>query len=98
MRARAALARAAVVASAAGARMTATAVMSIVPRRHRPDKQVVGRMLHGDLEAGQLLDAFQRLDVLLAGQADGLARRAGARGAPDAVHVVLRILREVVID
>jgi len=31
-------------------------------------------------------------------EADGGAARAGARGAPDAVHVVLRGLRQVVVD
>src|SRR5207244_6489839 len=52
--------------------------------------------LPGQLEADEPLDCLQAVYVLLAREADRAARRARARRAPDAVHVVLGVEREVV--
>ena len=48
--------------------------------------------------ADELLDGLERVDVVLAGQRKRLAGRAGPRGAADAVHVVLGILGQVVVE
>ena len=48
--------------------------------------------------ANELLDPFQGEHVLFAGQRDRLAGASRPRGAPDAVHVVLAVLRQVVVQ
>src|SRR5512144_3454867 len=57
--------------------------------------QLIARPLHTDLLADELLDRLDVQRARLVGEADGLARRAGARGPTDAVHVVLGILRQI---
>ena len=52
----------------------------------------------GDPLPDERLDLRQRFDVLLAAETDRVARRARARRAADAMHVVLGILGQVVID
>ena len=46
----------------------------------------------------QAFDRFERINVLLAGEREGLARRARTRRAPDAVDVVLGVLWQVVVE
>src|SRR6185503_2698061 len=57
--------------------------------------EVVLGPVHLDLLGDELLDGLERERARLVHQADRLARRAGPRGAPDAVHIVLRILRKI---
>ena len=66
----------------------------------RPEFPEFRRVVAADRDAvaDECLDLRQRLDVLLAAEADRIARRARPRGAPDAVHVVLRVLRHVVVE
>src|SRR5215831_20480202 len=59
---------------------------------------LVFRPLHGDLLADELLDGLDLERARLVGQADGLASGSRTRRAPDAVHVVLGILRHVPVD
>src|SRR5690606_395348 len=47
---------------------------------------------------GQFLDVLQVAFFVGSEQRNGLARRAGAAGATDTVHVVFGIVREVVVD
>src|SRR5688572_939944 len=62
-------------------------------------RQHVGRQLRGrNLVTDVLLDLGQTENVFLAGETDGIARGAGARGATDAVHVVFGVLRQVVVE
>ena len=51
-----------------------------------------------NLVTDEFLDLRQAEDVFFAGERDGVARGAGARGAADAMHVVLGILRQVVVE
>ncbi len=53
---------------------------------------------HRDLAADVVLDVGQRHHEILAAEADRVAFRAGARGAADAVDVVLGVLRQVVVE
>ena len=48
--------------------------------------------------ANKFFDLGQRECVGLAGEANGIARGAGTRGAADAMNIVLSILWQVVID
>src|SRR4029077_7688485 len=57
--------------------------------------EVVLAPVHLALLGDELLDGLERERPRLVDQADRLARRAGPRGAPDAVHVVLCVLRQV---
>src|SRR5579863_8373205 len=52
----------------------------------------------GNLVADVGFDVRQRHGVLLAGEADRIALGAGARGAPDPMHVVGRVLRQVKVE
>src|SRR5262245_37671445 len=82
------------------ARVASPAVRAMLARRVADvvgEHAVVGDLIR-QLEADELLDRLQPLDVLLAREADRVPRRAGARGAADAVHVVLGVEREVVVD
>src|SRR5215472_3891786 len=59
----------------------------------------VGRdRARGNLVPEVFLDVRQRYGVLLAREADGIALGAGTGGAPDAVDVVGRILRQIEIE
>src|SRR5215469_16860323 len=58
-------------------------------RRDRP---------RGDLVADVALDIRQGDCELLTGEADGVPLRAGPRGAPDAMYVIGRILRQVEVE
>src|SRR5262245_44353761 len=60
--------------------------------------QVVVGPLDADLLTDELLDRLQEERARLVGQADGFAGGAGARGAPDPVHVVLDVLGQVPVD
>ena len=53
---------------------------------------------HRDLAAVQLFNACQVLLLLRGAEADGGAVRTGAGGAPDAVHIGLRHLGQVVVE
>ena len=53
---------------------------------------------HRDLAAVQLFDTCQVLLLLRGAEADGSAVRTGAGGAPDAVHIGLRHLGQVVVE
>src|SRR5690606_26429379 len=64
--------------------------------RHR-HQQVWRDRLGRDLLPGVGLDVGQADRVALAGEADRVALGAQARGAPDAVHVVLGVERQVVV-
>src|SRR5471032_2098131 len=44
------------------------------------------------------LDIRQRDGVFLTAEADGIAIGAGARGAADTMHIVLRIVRQIEIE
>src|SRR5690606_2265853 len=57
------------------------------------DQQVLGDRLGGDLLVDVGLDVRQAHRVALAGEADRIALGAQARGAADAVHVVLGVER-----
>src|SRR3989304_9663056 len=52
----------------------------------------------GDLLADELLDRLEAERARLVHQGDRLAARAGARRAPDAGDVVLRVLRQGPVD
>src|SRR3990172_4881746 len=54
--------------------------------------------LDPDLLPDELLDGLELERPRLVGEADGLARRARARRAADAVDVVLGVLRQVPVD
>src|SRR5207253_604735 len=62
------------------------------------DEHVVLGHLERQLEADVAFDRLEPLDVVLAGEADRPARRAGARGAADPMDIVLGIERQVVVD
>src|SRR5690606_18677878 len=64
--------------------------------RHR-GQQLGGHRLGRDLLLDERLDVRQPHRVALAGEADRVALLAQARGAADAVHVVLGVEREVVV-
>ena len=70
------------------------------PRRGRgggaPDEILRGP-LDGDLAADQLLDGVEREDVVVAGERDGGPFRPGAARPADAVDIVLRVLRQIVV-
>src|SRR5690606_19623171 len=51
-----------------------------------------------DLAADVLRDLGERHDVILAPEADRVARGTGPGRATDAVHVVFRVLRQVVVE
>src|SRR5437899_5703455 len=51
-----------------------------------------------DRQADELLDRAQIRRLLGVAQRDRDAGRAGARGAADAVHIALRLVRQVVVD
>ena len=53
---------------------------------------------HRDLAAVQLFNACQILLLLRGAEADGGAVRTGAGSAPDAVHIGLRHLGQVVVE
>ena len=53
---------------------------------------------HRDLAAVQLFNACQILLLLRGAEADGGAVRTGAGGAPDAVHIGLRHLGQIVVE
>src|SRR5438876_904958 len=76
------------------------AVLAVLPRRvaERVREHRILGDLPGQLEADELLDRLQAVDVLLAREADRAARRTRARRTPDAVHVVLRVEGEVVVE
>src|SRR6266481_391810 len=59
---------------------------------------VVLRPLDGDLLADEFLDGLDLEGARLVGEADRFAGGAGARGAPDPVNVVLRVLGHVPVD
>src|SRR5690606_26437697 len=61
------------------------------------DQQVLGHRLGRDLLLDVGLDVRQAHRVALAGEADRVALGAQARGAADAVHVVLGVERQVVV-
>ena len=61
------------------------------------EHRLVGDLVR-QLEADVALDRFETLDVLLAREADGDPGRTRAGGSPDAMHVVLRVERQVVVD
>src|SRR5690606_38212028 len=63
----------------------------------RPQQFFVG-LFAGQLAADQLLDGLEQHGIVLAGEADGGTALAGAAGAADAVDVVLRLLRQGVVD
>src|SRR6266511_1692126 len=54
--------------------------------------------LDADLLADELLDRLERQRARFIGEADGLAGGARARGAADAVDVVLGVLGQVPVD
>src|SRR5881296_4727343 len=56
------------------------------------DEQVVLRPLDGNFLADELLDGLEVQHARLVHEADGAAGGARPRRAPDAVHVVFRIL------
>src|SRR6185503_15025628 len=68
--------------------------------RQRDDfrKQILRDRCDRDLASDVRLDVRQRHDVLLAAEADRVAFGAGARRATDAVNVVLRVLRQVIVE
>ena len=53
---------------------------------------------HRNRLGGVVLDALDHRHVAALGQRDGAARAAGAAGAADAVHVVLGLERQTVVD
>jgi hypothetical protein len=63
-------------------------------RRHDLGRD--GRVGNFVAEVG--LDLRERNGKFLAGEADGIALSAGARRAADAMHVVRRILRQIVVE
>ena len=62
------------------------------------DEQVVLRPLDGNFLADELLDGLEVQHARLVHEADGAAGGARPRRAPDAVHVVFRILGQVPVD
>ena len=79
--------------------MQATAV-AIAARREahigRHDLRRYG--FERNLATQVFFDIRQRDRVFLAGEADGIAGGAGARCAADTMHVVRRILRQIVVE
>ena len=70
------------------------------PRIPRPKLRIepVVRELRRELVSDVPLDGVERVDIVLAGESEGFAFGTDAGGAADAVDVILRILREVVVD
>ena len=58
-------------------------------RIHRLDRNT-----HPDV----FLDVGKRDDIVFAAKADRVAFRAGSRGTADAMDVILRVLRQIVVD
>jgi hypothetical protein len=71
--------------------------MARIGQGDRHERVVIERR-DGDLATDERLDVRQRDRLGLAAEADRVARRAGARGAADAVHVIFGILRQVVVE
>src|SRR5262245_56138607 len=90
-------------ASATAASLEAATVRSMAMARARREGCDLGQHLEGyrgdrQLPADVRLDVRQRDHVLLTPEADRIAFGPGARGATDAMHVVLGILGQVVIE
>src|SRR5512137_2362900 len=68
------------------------------PRENSLRQQLGRDRPGGNLVPEVFLDLRQRDRVLLAGKTDGITLGAGACGAPDAVNVVGRILRQIEIE
>jgi hypothetical protein len=66
--------------------------------RRDPNARGFGGPFGRDLAAHTFFDRVQGKDVVLAGERDGHAFQSGAARAPDAVHVVLGVFRQVVVD
>src|SRR5215472_3052839 len=60
--------------------------------------EIVVGPLHADLLADELLDGLEQERARLVGESDGLAGGAGAGRTPDAMDVVLDVLRQVPVD
>src|SRR5471030_347519 len=76
------------------ARRTALAALVAAAAGRREAGQVAAR----DGLLDQLLDVGQQALVLVRINRDGIAGGAGAAGAADAVHIVLGVVRQVVVD
>ena len=67
-------------------------------RRREIRKQFERNGRHRQTAADIRFDVRQRHDVFLAAETNGVAFGAGARGAADAMHVIFRILRKIVVE
>src|SRR5262249_31325533 len=65
---------------------------------HHVNQQGFIRNIVRQLEADVALDGLEAVDVLLASEADGMSRRAGACGPAAAVDVILRVERQIVVE
>ena len=68
-----------------------------------PERDDLGEELFGceadrDLIADVLVDRVEGVDIVVAGQGEGLALGADPGGAADAVDVVLGVLRQIEVD
>src|SRR5580765_1856990 len=72
--------------------------LSALARRGPAPRLQSGNDVRGDGRAGVALDLAQLRALGVRRQRHGDAARAGAAGAPDAVHVVARLSRQVEID
>jgi hypothetical protein len=59
---------------------------------------IIVRPDYGYFFAYIFLNGFQRVNILLAGQTNGLARHTGPGSAANAVYVIFPIVRQIIID